>query len=159
VELQRKLTKIIHVKVGTLELGLIPVYFRRVVSDVPAIAVIVTDFPKTTPLLTIKEFLEQNEINKKPFLVIDANNKLVGLVSKREINKFHKKTFDEITIGDVMFQKFHTVSPDEYLYSVIQKMNSHPFDIIPVVDPINENVLGIVTTQGIMNLLTETPKS
>ncbi len=92
-------------------------------------------------------------------MVIDANNKLVGLVSKREINKFHKKTFDEITIGDVMFQKFHTVSPDEYLYSVIQKMNSHPFDIIPVVDPINENVLGIVTTQGIMNLLTETPKS
>ena len=159
VELQRKLKKIIHVKVGTLELGLIPVYFRRVVSDVPAIAVIVTDFPKTTPLLTIKEFLDQNELNKKPFLVIDANNKLVGLVSKREINKFHKKTFDEITIGDVMFQKFHTVSPDEYLYSVIQKMNSHPFDIIPVVDPANESVLGIVTTQGIMNLLTETPKS
>lgn len=159
VELQRKLKKIIHVKVGTLELGLIPVYFRRVVSDVPAIAVIVTDFPKTTPLLTIKKFLEQNEINKKPFLVIDDNNKLVGLVSKREISRYHKKTFDEITVGDVMFQKFHTVSPDEYLYSVIQKMNSHPFDIIPVVDPANENVLGIVTTQGIMNLLTETPKS
>ncbi|MBS3923351.1 MAG: cation:proton antiporter [Nitrosarchaeum sp.] len=159
VELQRKLKKIIHVKVGTVELGLLPIYFRRVVSDVPAIAVIVTDFPKTTPLLTVKSFLEQNTINKKPFLVIDANNKLVGLVSKREIDRFHKKTFDEITIGDVMFQKFHTASPDEYLFSVIQKMNSHPFDIIPVVDPANENVLGIVTTQGIMNLLTENPKS
>lgn len=159
VELQRKLKKIIHVKVGTIELGLMPIYFRRVVSDVPAIAVIVTDFPKTTPLLTIKSFLEQNEISKKPFLVIDANNKLVGLVSKREINRFNKKTFDAITINDVMYKKFHTVSPDEYLYSVIQKMNSHPFDVIPVVDPTNENVLGIVTTQGIMNLLTENPKS
>ncbi|WP_255458190.1 CBS domain-containing protein [Nitrosarchaeum sp. AC2] len=92
-------------------------------------------------------------------MVIDANNKLVGLVSKREISKFHKKTFDEITISDIMYKKFHTVSPDEYLYSVIQKMNFHPFDIIPVVDPANENVLGIVTTQGIMNLLTESTKS
>jgi predicted transcriptional regulator len=38
-------------------------------------------------------------------------------------------------------------------------MNSHPFDIIPVVNPNNEHVIGIVTTQGIMNLLTETSKS
>jgi Kef-type K+ transport system membrane component KefB len=53
VELQRKLKKIIHVKVGTIELGLLPIYFRRVVSDVPAIAVITTDFPRTTPLLTV----------------------------------------------------------------------------------------------------------
>ena len=159
VELQRKLKKIIHVKVGTLELGLLPIYFRRVVSDVPAIAVIVTDFPRTTPLLTVKAFLEQNDLNKKPFLVIDANDKLVGLVSKREINRYHKKTFDAITIDDVMYKKVYTVSPDEYLYSVIQKMNSHPFDIIPVVDPVNEHVIGIVTTQSIMNLLTETQKS
>ncbi len=159
VELQRKLKKIIHVKVGTLELGLLPIYFRRVVSDVPAIAVIVTDFPRTTPLLTVKAFLEQNDLNKKPFLVIDANDKLVGLVSKREINRYHKKTFDAITIDDVMYKKVYTVSPDEYLYSVIQKMNSHPFDIIPVIDPVNEHVIGIVTTQSIMNLLTETQKS
>ena len=159
VELQRKLKKIIHVKVGTVELGLMPIYFRRVVSDVPAIAVIETDFPKTTPLLTVKSFLSQNVLSKKPYLVIDANDKLVGLVSKREIDRFHKKTFDAITINDVMYKKVYTVSPDEFLYSVIQKMNSHPFDIIPVVDPLNENVLGIVTTQGIMNLLTETQKS
>ncbi|MFB5628592.1 MAG: CBS domain-containing protein, partial [Nitrosarchaeum sp.] len=156
IELQRKLKKIIQVKVGTVELGLMPIYFRRVVSDVPAIAIIVTDFPKTSPLLTVKVFLEQNDLNKIPFLVIDAQNKLVGLVSKREIERFHKKTYDSITITDVMFKKFHTVSPDEYLYSVIQKMNSHPFDIIPVVDPKNDSVVGIVTTQGIMNLLTET---
>jgi CBS domain-containing protein len=159
VELQRKLKKIIHVKVGTIELGLLPIYFRRVVSDVPAIAVITTDFPRTTPLLTVKAFLEQNNLSKNPFLVIDANDKLVGLVSKREINRYHKKTFDAITIDDVMYKKVNTVSPDEYLYSVIQKMNSHPFDIIPVVNPNNEHVIGIVTTQGIMNLLTETSKS
>jgi len=54
-----------------------------------------------------------------------------------------------------MNKKFHTASPDEYLYSVIQKMNSHHFDIIPVIDPKNENLVGIVTNRSIMNMLTE----
>ena len=160
VELQRKLKKIIHVKVGTSELGLIPVYFRRVVSDVPAMAVINTEFLKTTPEITIKEFLENNDINKKSFLVFDEQNKLVGIVSKREIDKFHKKTRDITTIADVMYKKFHTVLPQDYLFTVIQKMNSHPFDIIPVIDPSKDGkVVGIVTTEGIMNLLTETKES
>jgi len=160
VELQRKLKKIIHVKVGTTELGLIPVFFRRVVSDVPAMAVINTEFLKTTPEITIKEFLENNDVNKKPFLVFDEQNKLVGIVSKREIDKFHKKTRDITTIADVMYKKFHTVLPQDYLFTVIQKMNSHPFDIIPVIDPSKDGkVVGIVTTEGIMNLLTETKQS
>ncbi|CAD6523709.1 Cation/H+ exchanger [metagenome] len=159
VELQRKLKKIIHVKVGTLELGLIPVYFRRVVSDVPAIAVIVTDYLKTTQNVTIKEFLNKTELGKKVCLVMDENNKLVGIISKREINRFHKKTFDVIKVSDVMYTKFQTVSPDEYLYSVIQKMNSHPFDIIPVIDPKTDSVVGMVTTQSIMNLLVESKPS
>jgi len=159
VELQRKLKKIIHVKVGTAELGLIPVFFRRVVSDIQAIAVIVTDFPRTFPSMTIKEFLEKNDIDKKTFLVMDTQNKLVGIISKREIERFNKKTYDVITIADVMYKKFHVVDPHDYLYSVIQKMNSHPFDIIPVVDPKDGNVIGIVTNQSIMNLLTETKTS
>lgn len=156
VELQRKLKKIIHVKVGTLELGLIPVYFRRVVSDLHAISVIDTDFSKTLPNITIKEFLEKNELNKKPFLVIDEQNVLVGIVSKREIYRSSKKTFHVTTIADLMYKKFHTVLPQDYLFSVIQKMNSHPFDIIPVVDPKDGKVIGIVTNQSIMNSLTET---
>ena len=59
-----------------------------------------------------------------------------------------------------MYKKFHTTLPDEYLFTVIQKMNSHPFDMIPVIDP-NDNgkVIGIITNEAIMNLLTETEKS
>jgi len=39
-------------------------------------------------------------------------------------------------------------------------MNSHPFDMIPVVDPSDSRkVIGIVTSDALMNLLTETKKS
>ena len=159
VELQRKLKKIIHVKIGASELGLVPIFFRRVVSDTPAIAVINTVFSKTTPDVTIKEFSENNDV-KKPFLVFDKDDNLVGIVSKKEIDKSHKKTRDTTTIADVMYKKFHTTFPDEYLFIVIQKMNSHPFDMIPIVDPNDSRkVMGIVTGEAVMDLLTETKKS
>jgi len=156
VELQRKLKKIIHVKVGTLELGLMPIYFRRVVSDTPAIAVINTTFSKTTPDITIKEFTEKNKVTKNPFLVFDKQDNLIGLVSKNEIDKSHKKTRDSTTIADVMHKKFQTALPDEYLFSVIQKMNTHPFDMIPIIDPKDGKVIGIITNTGIIELLTDT---
>jgi len=157
VELQRKLKKIIHVKVGTLELGLIPIYFRRVVSDTPAIAIINTSYSKTTPDITIKEFTENNKVTKSPFLVFDKEDNLVGLISKNEIDKSHKKTRDSTTIADVMNKKFHTALPDEYLFSVIQKMNTHPFNMIPIIDPKNHGkVIGVVTNKGVMELLTDT---
>ncbi|HUT06579.1 MAG TPA: cation:proton antiporter [Nitrosopumilaceae archaeon] len=155
VELQRKLKKITHIKIGTLELGLIPIYFRRVVSDTPAIAVINIAFSKTTTDVTIKEFTENNKITD-PFLVFDDQDNLVGLLSKHEIDKSNKKTRDSTIIGDVMSKKFQTALPEEYLFSVIQKMNTNPFDIIPIIDPKkNGKVIGIVTNKGIMELLTD----
>jgi Kef-type K+ transport system membrane component KefB len=157
VELQRKLKKIIHVKVGTAELGLMPIYFRRAVSDTPAIAVMNRTFSKTVPDISVKEFTENNNIGKIPYLVFDKQDNLVGVITKREIKKAHKKTRDLVTIADIMHEKFNTALPDDYLYSVIQKMNSHPFDMIPITDPTdNGKIIGIVTNEGIMESLSET---
>jgi len=159
VELQRKLKKIIHFKVGAIEMGLVPGYFRRVVSDLTAMSVINTAFLKTIKNVSIKEFLSNNDIGKKPFLVFDEHDVLVGIVSKHEIEKSHKNTHDVTTIGDIMYKKLLTVLPSEYLYSVIQKMNSYPFDLIPVVDPKDQKkVIGIVSNHDIMNLLVEPKK-
>jgi predicted transcriptional regulator len=156
VELQRKLKKIIHFKVGTLELGLMPIYFRRVVSDTQAISVMNKEYSKTSSDISVKDFSTKNNIGKIPFLVFDNSDKLVGMISKREIEKADKKTRDLIIISDIMYTKFHTAQQDEYLYSVIQKMNSHPFDIIPIIDQENNGkVIGIITNEGIMELLTE----
>ena len=55
-----------------------------------------------------------------------------------------------------MYTKFHTAQPDDYLYLVIQKMNSHPFDMIPIIDSNDDGkIIGIVTNEGIMELLTD----
>jgi len=157
VELQRKLKKIIHFKVGTSELGFMPIYFRRVVSDTTVMSVIDIEYPKTSSDISVKDFSAENSIEKIPFLVFNNSGKLVGLISKREIKRAHKKTQELITISDIMHTKFHTAQLDDYIYSVIQKMNSHPFDMIPIIDPKDSGkIIGIVTADGIMKLLTET---
>ena len=59
-----------------------------------------------------------------------------------------------------MNENFLAVLPSEYFYSIIQKMNSYPFDMIPVIDPeYRKKVIGIISNHDIINLLVETEKS
>ena len=155
VELQRKLRKIVQVKVGTLELGLLPGFFRRVVSDYTAEQVMDKEFSKISPETILEEFLDSHDVNSKSvFMVYDDNDNLVGLISQKEIKKIHKKNHNVIRIYDIMYKKYHTVTSKEQIFTVIQKMNSHPFDVIPVLDDINsKKILGVVTGDNIMKLL------
>lgn len=155
-QLQRKLRKVIQVKIGTTELGFLPIYFRRTVSDKRAENVMDTSFPKINPNASFEEFQIEYDLVKKPFLVLDDQEKLIGIVSKKEFEKYRKERRKSLTVGNVMYRKFQTVIPQEYLFSVIQKMNSHPFDIIPVISPTEEGkVIGMVTSENVLNLLAE----
>ena len=156
VELQRKLKKLIQVKIGSAELGFLPVYFKRAVSDHTAINVTAQNFQKTKSSVTISDALKEFNVNgNKIILVFDEDDKhLLGLVSKNELKKIPKDSQKNITMGEICFQKFHYVFPDEFLYTVIQKMNSHPFDSIPVISrTVEQNVVGIVTSEKIMELI------
>jgi len=156
VELQRKLKKLIQVKVGSSELGFLPVYFKRAVSDHTAIKVTEQNYQKTNSFVTISEALKKFDIGgNKIILVFDEDDvHLLGLVSKNELKKISKDAQKNITMGQICFKKFHFVFPDEFLYTVIQKMNSHPFDSIPVISrTVEQNVIGVVTSEKIMELL------
>jgi Kef-type K+ transport system membrane component KefB len=155
VELQRKLRKIVQIKVGTLELGLLPGFFRRVVSDYTAKQVMNKDFSKISANTNLEEFLRSHDVNSKSvFMIFDDKDNLLGLVSQKEIKRIHKKNHEIITVGDIMYKKYHTVVPNEQIFTVIQKMNSHPFDAIPVIDDTDsKKILGIVTGENIMELL------
>jgi Kef-type K+ transport system membrane component KefB len=158
VGLQTNLKKVVQVKVGKNELALLPLFLRRTVSDYVAKQVMITDYKKINSDLTLDEFkeLKSSELKKHDFLVTDLEDNLLGAISNREIKKVDKKSHGVVRIHDIMYSKLHTVLPDEYLFSVIQKMNSHPFDMIPVVENINSNkVIGLVTAENIMSLFTE----
>jgi len=156
VELQRKLKKLIQVKIGSSELGFLPVYFKRAVSDHTAIKVTEQNYQRSNSFTTISEALKKSDVGgNKIILVFDVDDKhLLGLVSKKELKKIPKDSQKNITMGQICFKKFHFVFPDEFLYTVIQKMNSHPFDSIPVISrTVEQNVIGVVTSEKIMDLL------
>ena len=156
VELQRKLKKVIQVKVGSSELGFLPVFFRRTVSDYTAASILEQEFQRANSEMTISEGLEKFDLggNKVIFVFDKDGQRLVGMISKNEIKKISKNSKKNVTMGDVAFKKFHYVFSDDYLFTVIQKMNSHPFDVIPVISQTPEqSMIGIVSTEKVMDLL------
>lgn len=157
VELQRKLKKIVQVKVGSVEIGMLPIFFRRTVSDKRAQDAMTIKFQKTKPDVSVKTFLNSDIDPKEETMVIDDDGRLIGIVSKKELNNVHKKNREVALISDIMERKFHTVIPQDYIYSVIQKMNSHHFEMIPVIEPgISGKIMGIVSSKTLLSLLAET---
>ena len=156
VELQRKLKKLIQVKIGSSELGFLPVYFKRAVSDHTAISVTEQKFQKTISSMIVSTALKEFDLGGNKIILVfdDSAQHLVGLVSKNEVKKLSKESQKLLTMGDICFRKFHFVFPDEYLHTVIQKMNSHPFDSIPVISrTVDQEVIGVVTSEKILSIL------
>jgi predicted transcriptional regulator len=124
-----------------------------VVSDLVAEDVL-TDYKKIYADTTVddaKKILD----NSSPVgvLVFDKNEKLVGIISKKYFQAHYKNAF---TISNIMYTKFPTAIPQDYVFSVIQKMNSYPFDLVPIISPHHEGeVIGVVTNESIFKSLTK----
>ena len=152
IELQRRLKKVIHVKIGSKELALLPVYFRRAVSGYTSEKVMNITFNQITPHDTLEDALNSQENANQEFLVIQ-DKKVVGLVSKKELEKIEKNRRKIIPVSNIMHQNFEIAIPQEYLFSTIQKLNSNPVNIVPVIDPIDSKLIGTITPDKIINLL------
>lgn len=152
VELQRNLKKVVHVKIGSKELALIPIYFRRAVSGFTSEKVMNVTFNQVSPSDTLDKILETQEDPEQEFIV-SKENKVVGMISKKEIEKVDKKIRKDITVSKIMHRRFQTAIPQEYLFSAIQKLNSNPVQIVPVIDPIEDHLIGTVSPARIVKLL------
>lgn len=152
VELQRNLKKVVHVVVGSKELALVPVYFRRVIAEHTIEKIMNVNFNQISPHDTINKILDEKRFEDQDFVVIE-NKQIVGLVSKKDIDKTDKKMRDIIQVEHIMHKKFQTAIPQEFLFSAIQKLNSNPVDLIPVLDPINLEPVGTVTPNKVTQLL------
>jgi Kef-type K+ transport system membrane component KefB len=152
VELQRHLKKVVHVKIGSKELALIPIYFRRAVSGFTSEKAMNVSFNQVDPSTALDDVLENQEFPDQDFLV-SKENKVVGMVSKKEIEKIDKKIREDITVKQIMQKRFQTAIPQEYLFSAIQKLNSNPVQIVPVIDPIDSHIIGTISPAGVVKLL------
>lgn len=152
IELQRNLKKVVPVMVGSKELALIPIYFRRAVSEYISENVMNVSFNQISPDDAIEKIIEKQQFSEQEFLVVKDQN-VVGLISTKDIKKVNKKNRGMIKAKNIMHKKFQTVIPQEFLFTAIQKLNANPVNIVPVIDPVNSKLIGVITTEKIMKLL------
>jgi acetoin utilization protein AcuB len=109
------------------------------------------------------KIMREKSIRHLP-VVERATNKLLGLISDRDIKKFmspfigsqretaqDRATLD-IEVGKVMCKTLITVGPDEELKSAIEKMLPKKLGCLPVVDA-DGRIVGIVSTIDMLKLL------
>ena len=83
---------------------------------------------------------------------------LLGTVSIREINKIPQKKWKSTKLEYMMNKKIIVSNANEDLFSVIEKMNLHHYDLILIVDITNNRkVVGIITRYNILQLLVNKP--
>lgn len=152
VELQRNLKKVVHVKIGSKELTLLPLYFRSAVSGFTSEKVMNIEFNLIEPNHTLENALKMQKISNQDFVVV-KENQVVGIIGKKEIEKFSKDRRKDISVKQIMHEHFKTAIPQEFLFSAIQKLNSNPVNIVPVIDPIKSELIGTITPETIMKLL------
>jgi predicted transcriptional regulator len=158
VLLQKSLKKYVQVKIGSSEIGMLPLYFRQALSNFKVGDVMTEDFAKIPHIITISDYLKQySDAQKISHLVFD-DEKLLGAISPKEFKKVNKDLWSKVPVGKIADPHIAHVTFDEYLFTVVQKLNSQHFDLIPVLSLNYDKVVGVIRSQMIMNLLVHEEK-
>ena len=111
-----------------------------------------------TPLSKALEIMGTNHFHRLP--VVDANHKLIGLITEGLVNDTSGKNATSLSIyelnyllsrtqaKDIMIRDVHTVSPMVFLEEAAQVMLENTVNVLPVVDEEN-HVVGIITEKDI----------
>jgi acetoin utilization protein AcuB len=121
---------------------------------------LVTVAPETT-LLKAKDIIAEKRINH--LLVVDSNEKLIGLVSDRDVKQswaspattlsVHELNYllTQLTVEMIMVRKIITISPGTTIERAAQIMQENKISALPVME--GDNLVGIITTTDVMEVL------
>ena len=73
------------------------------------------------------------------------NEKLVGIVSEKDLLKAALKDISKVRVKDVMSKKVHTVAPDINVMNATLQMDKNNIKQVPVVE--NNKLIGIITAK------------
>src|SRR3989338_2569359 len=105
---------------------------------------------ETDDILQASNFMKKERIRNLP--VVDGRNKLIGLVTLREIVDALANGKKNITIGDIMIREVKAIGPDTPLKGAIEVMIINKFGSMPVVDS-NRKLLGMISELDLLKKL------
>ena len=116
----------------------------------------------TDDLHSVKDLIDKNKLRHVP---ITHNNKLVGIISKTDINRLtfsslfegqeqaDEAVLDMLRIEHVMSNHPKAIHPDTTIREAADIFANEEFHSLPVVD--GDNVVGIVTTTDVIRYMLE----
>ncbi|MDH3856187.1 MAG: CBS domain-containing protein [Nitrosopumilus sp.] len=117
--------------------------------------VIATNVTTVTPEVSIKGVLQKMQSNFTKYIVVQENNKPVGIVTERDINKFLEndktaRALEEISIEQVMEKNpiIITDGTSDHVNQAAKDMNIFKIGSVIIVDS-NGNLAGIITKTDI----------
>ncbi|PJJ75070.1 H+/Cl- antiporter ClcA [Thermoflavifilum aggregans] len=121
---------------------------RVLVKDVIGEAVNVLSAYNT--IRDAKEWIKNNEFASRMscFVVVDAQEKLVGIARRKDI--FSHEHAPDMPIAGLVQKQICAVSPHDPLSAAVDAMDECQTDVIPVVDPVDGDVIGLITYQNIV---------
>lgn len=115
-----------------------------------------------TPTDTVRQAARMmDRYGHEGFPVIDStSHKVVGILSRREIDKARRHRLEGATINQFMVKGEFFVTPTDGVEAVQQLMVEQQIGQVPVVDPVQGRVIGIVTRTDLINMwgMTEAEK-
>ena len=111
-----------------------------------------------TPDISVKEVLQKMQSNFIKHIVVTSDNKPMGIVTERDINRFLEndktaKALEEISVEQVMKKEPITIAEgkEEMLNQIAESMNIFKVGSVIIVNP-DQSLLGIVTKTDIVKL-------
>lgn len=121
---------------------------RVLVKDVIGEAVNVLSAYNT--IRDAKEWIKNNAFatTMTCFVVVDAQEKLLGIVRRKDI--FSHDYAPDTPIVQLVQKEICAVSPHDPLSAAVDAMDECQTDVVPVVDPMSNEVIGLITYQNIV---------
>lgn len=106
------------------------------------------------PTDTVKHAARQmDRYGHEGFPVVDsATNKVVGIVSRREIDKARRHKLEGAPINQFMTKGEFFVTPADSIDTVQKLMTEEQIGQVPVINPDDGDIIGIVTRTDLINL-------
>lgn len=101
-------------------------------------------------ILSASKFMKAERIRNLP--VADKNNKLVGLITLREIIETVFTNPDKILVKDAMIKHVIFVEPTTQLKDAIETMLANKYGCLPVIDK-DKKIIGMVSEANLLKTL------
>lgn len=127
---------------------------REALENVPVSRIMLTDFIRVTPETLVSTLVDQHLMRSDHrAFPVEANNRLVGIISLTDIRKINREQWSNTTVGDLMTpaSKITKITPNGDAAEALFTLARHNLNQLPVVE--NGTIRGLIRREDLLRWL------